>query len=158
VELGHVAILRRSEKIAPTSAKFSNERKNVSERDLKRIFARRGRALVLVLAIGIGGVAWSGCGDDGDDTSSQIEQNINEGVEEAQDAVEEGVTEAQESLDDTNGETKKELEEARDDVEEGFEEGGDKAQKGIEEGKDKAEEGIEEGKKEAEEGIEEAQK
>jgi len=147
VELGHVAILRGSEKIAPT-VRISNERKNVSNGDLKRIFARRSKALIVVLAVGVGGVAWSGCGSDDDDTSSQIEQNINEGVDEAQDAVEEGVDEAQESFDEnTDGETKKDLEDARDDVEEGFEEGKDKAEKGIEEGKSEAEEGIDEAQK-----------
>jgi len=94
----------------------------------------------------LGGVAWAGCGGDGDDSSS-IEQNINEGVEEAQDAVEEGIDEAEDSIADTNGETQEQLEQAGEDAGEGLENGKDEAQKGIEEGQAEVEKGVEDAEK-----------
>ena len=65
--------------------------------ELKRVIARRGRALVVVLAVGVAGVAWAGCGSDSstDESSSQLERTSTEGIEEATEAVEKGVNESE---------------------------------------------------------------
>jgi vacuolar-type H+-ATPase subunit H len=126
----------------------------VPDGDWKRIFAGRWKAILAVLAIGVTGVAWTGCGD-GDETGS-IQENIESGVTDAEDAVEEGVDEAQDAIDDADVPDEKELEEAREDAEEGLEKGGDEAREGIEEGADEAQQGIEDGKDEVQKGVDEA--
>jgi hypothetical protein len=139
----------RGAKIAGIQCDFSNERRNVSEGDLKRVVARRGRALIVVLAIGVTGVAWAGCGGDSntDESSSKIEQNITEGFEEAQGQVEQGVNEAKKTLEGTNTKTKKQIEKAGDEVQQGLENGKKEVEKGLEGGKDEAQKGIEEAEK-----------
>jgi len=129
------------------TAQISNEGANVPEEDLKKIVARRGKAIVALLAVGVAGVAWVGCGSDGDESSSKLEQSINEGVDEAQQELEKGVDEAQESLEGTDGKTKKQIEKSQKDIEEGFEKGKAEAEKGLERGKAEAEKGIEEAEK-----------
>jgi ElaB/YqjD/DUF883 family membrane-anchored ribosome-binding protein len=135
--------------IAVVRSEFPNEGANVPYGEWKRFIARRGKALLVVLAVGAAGVAWAGCGGDSgtDESSSQLEQNITEGVEEAQDAVERGVNEAKESLKGTSDKTKKQLEKAEEEV-----------KKGLEKGKQEVEKGLESGKAEAQKGVEEAEK
>jgi ElaB/YqjD/DUF883 family membrane-anchored ribosome-binding protein len=135
--------------IAVVRSEFPNEGANVPYGEWKRFIARRGKALLVVLAVGAAGVAWAGCGGDSgtDESSSQLEQNITEGVEEAQDAVERGVNEAKESLKGTSDKTKKQLEKAEEEV-----------KKGLEKGKQEVEKGLEGGKAEAQKGVEEAEK
>ena len=149
VELGHVAILCGSEMIAGVQSEISNEGANVPEGELKRVIARRGKALVVVLAVGAAGVAWAGCGSDSnsDESSSKLEQNITEGINEAQDAVEKGVNEAKESLKGTSKKTKKQLEKAEEEVKKGLEKGQKEVEKGLEGGKAQAQKGVEEAEK-----------
>jgi uncharacterized protein HemX len=104
----------------------------VSDGGLKRAAVRRGWAVLAVLAIGVGGVAWSGCGSDSDSTKS-IEQRIEKGVEEAEKGVKKGLNEAKKGL-------------------------GDEARKKVNEAQKEAEKGIEKGKEEAKKSIEEAEK
>jgi ElaB/YqjD/DUF883 family membrane-anchored ribosome-binding protein len=135
--------------IAGVQSEFPNEGANVPDAEWKRIIARRGKALLVVLAVGVAGAAWAGCGGDSstDESSSKLEQNITEGVEEAQDAVERGVEEAKESLKGTSDKTKRQLEKAEEEV-----------KKGLEKGKKEVEKGLEGGKAEAQKGVEEAEK
>jgi hypothetical protein len=128
---------------------FLNRGGKVPDGDSKRMIARRGKTIVALLAVGVAGVAWTGCGGGSstDESSSKIEQNITEGVQEAQDALENGVNEAKESLKGAHTKNKKQLEKAEEEV-----------KKGLEKGKEAAEKGLEKGKAEAEKGIEEAQK
>lgn len=111
----------------------------MSEQGLKRSARpRRLPAILVALAIGAAGVAWAGCGDDnegGGADAGEIQNQIEQGVEEATEGVEKGVEEAQQ----------------------GVEEGGDQAREGIEKGKEEAEQGIEKGKEEAQKGIEEGE-
>jgi ElaB/YqjD/DUF883 family membrane-anchored ribosome-binding protein len=135
--------------IAIVQSEISNEGANVADGEWKRVIARRGRALLVVIAVGAAGAVWAGCGGDSGtgESSSQLEQNITEGVEEAQDAVEKGVNEAKESLKGTSNKTKKQLEKAEEEV-----------KKGLEKGKKEVEKGLEGGKAEAQKGVEEAEK
>lgn len=135
--------------IARVQSEFSNEGANVPDGEWKTVIARRGKALVVVLAVGVAGAAWAGCGGDSstDENSSQLEQNITEGVEEAQDAVERGVEEAKESLKGTSDKTKKQLEKAEEEVKQGLEKGKKEVEKGLEGGKAEAQKGIEEAEK-----------
>lgn len=110
----------------------------MSDEGLKRSGRRRLPAILVALTIGVAGVAWAGCGDDDNGNGAdagEIQNQIEEGVQEATEGVEKG------------------LEEAR----QGVEEGGDQAREGIEKGKEEAEEGVEKGKEEAEKGIEEGE-
>lgn len=111
----------------------------MSEQGLKRMRGRRVHALLAVLAIGVAGIAWAGCGDDDSGETvdaGEIQNQIEEGVDEATDGVEKGIEEAQQ----------------------GVEEGNEQAREGIEKGKEEAEKGIEKGKEEAQKGIEEGEK
>jgi hypothetical protein len=89
----------------------------VSDESLKRKIARRGPALAAALAIGVAGVGWAGCGDDDDGTTNGVQDQIEQGAEDAREGIEEGA------------------EDAREGIEEGF----DDAREGIEEGADEAE-------------------
>jgi ElaB/YqjD/DUF883 family membrane-anchored ribosome-binding protein len=135
--------------IAGVQSEFSNEGANVPDGEWKRVIARRGKALVVVLAVGVAGVAWAGCGGDSttDESSSKLEQNITEGIEEAQESVEKGVNEAKESLQGTGKKTKKQLEKAEEEVKKGLEKGQKEVEKGLEGGKAEAQKGIEEAEK-----------
>jgi ElaB/YqjD/DUF883 family membrane-anchored ribosome-binding protein len=154
VEGRHAAILRpvgrafgAGAKIASSSENFNRGGK-VPDGELKRIVSRRGKTLVVMLAVGVAGVAWAGCGSSSsDESSSKIQQNITEGVNEAQDALENGVNEAKESLKGTNAKNKKQLEKAKEEAMKGLEKGKEEAQKGIEKGKEEAQKGIEEAEK-----------
>lgn len=111
----------------------------MSEEGLKRSGRRRAPAILVALTIGVAGVAWAGCGDDNENgggaDAGEIQNQIEQGVQEATEGVEKG------------------LEEAR----QGVEEGEDQAREGIEKGKEEAEEGVEKGKEEAQKGIEEGE-
>jgi hypothetical protein len=110
----------------------------MSEEGLKRSGRRRLPAILVALTIGVAGVAWAGCGDDdenGGADAGEVQNQIEQGVEEATEGVEKG------------------LEEAR----QGAEEGEDRAREGVEKGKEEAEEGVEKGKEEAQKGIEEGE-
>ena len=93
-------------------------------------------ALVACLAIALGGLAWAGCGGSNDETSSSIEQSVQEGINEAEEGLEEGVKEAEKQLKE-NPKAKKKLEEAREEAEKGIEKGKAEAEKGIEEAKER---------------------
>jgi hypothetical protein len=120
-----------------------NEGVKLPDGEWRRNIAGRWKAILAVLAIGAAGVAWTGCGDDDNDTSSKIQENIEQGVTEAEGAIEDGVDEAQDALDNVDDQNKKDLEEAKEDVEEGLEKGKDEAQEGIEKGSDEVQKGIE---------------
>lgn len=107
---------------------------NVSDRDSKSR-AQYLRAGAVVLAIGVGGIAWAGCGDDDNGNASDAQQRIEKGFQEARQGVEEGVKEAKK----------------------GIERGTEGAREGINKGKEEAESGVNKAKEEAEEGFEEAQ-
>ena len=98
----------------------------MSDGALKR--RRRAWPALAVLAIGIVGVAWSGCGGGDDNTTGPAQEGVEKGLEEAKQGVEKGKEEA----------------------EKGVEKGQKEAEKGIEKGKEEAEKGIEKGKEEAE--------
>ncbi len=108
------------------------------------------------LAIGAvlaGGFVWSGCGSSksSSDTTSQestgnVQEQIEEGVKKAEKGVEEGTESAQKGLE----KAKKELQGSKGSAKKGIEEGVEKAEKGIEEGKAQAEKGVEEAKSYAE--------
>jgi hypothetical protein len=112
----------------------------MSEEGMKRSWVRRRLPAVLVaLALGVAGVAWAGCGDDGNDETvdtEEIKQRFKKAIEEAKAGAQEGGEKARE----------------------GVEKGAEEAKKGIEEGTEEAEKGIEKGKEEAQKGIEEGEK
>ena len=112
---------------------------DVSNRELKGMPARRrGVAFAACLAIGVTGVAWSGCGGSSDETKS-VEGRFEKGLEEAKKGVEKGVEEAKKGLKGSGAEARKSLEKAK-----------EEAQKGIEKGKEEAKKGVEEAEKQAE--------
>lgn len=102
----------------------------MSEGALKR--GRRAWPALAVLAIGVAGVAWSGCGGGSDTTTGPAQEGIEKGLEEAKQGVEKGKKEAEEGIEKAKEEAEK---------------GGEEAQKGIEKGKEEAEKGIEEGER-----------
>ena len=99
----------------------------MSEEDLKQKRARRAPALLVALSIGVAGVAWAGCGDDGE-SGGEAQQGIEKGTEEAEKGIEKGTEEAEKGI-------KKGTEEAKQGIEKGTEE----AKKGIEKGTEEAE-------------------
>lgn len=101
----------------------------MSEKRLKRTGASRGGAVLAVLAIGVGGVAWSGCGGDSENTNS-VEQSIEKGVEKAENGIKKGLNEAKKGLSE---EARNKVNKAQEEAEKGIEKGKEKAQKGIEE-------------------------
>ena len=101
----------------------------MSDEGLKRRSAGRGWALLAALAIGVGGVAWSGCGSDSGSTKS-IEQRIEKGVEEGEKGVKKGLNEAKKGLGD---EARKKVDKVQKEAEKGIEKGKEEAQKGVEE-------------------------
>jgi uncharacterized protein HemX len=113
---------------------------DVSSRDLRRAKGRRGWAVLAALAIGLGGVAGSGCGDD--DSANEAQERIERGVEEAKQGIEKGRQEAEQGL-----------KEAR----QGVKDGGEEVRKGFEKAEEEAKEGIEKGTEEAEAALEEAE-
>ena len=79
---------------------------------------RRGKAIVALFAVGVAGVAWTGCGSSSSDRRKQLEDRTEHhrrrpGIE---DALENGVNEAKESLKGAHGKNKKQLEKAEEEV------------------------------------------
>jgi hypothetical protein len=111
---------------------------DVFQQDVRGRRFRRAGATVAAMVIGIFGVAWSGCGDDGDDTTG-AQESIERGVEEAKQGVEKGAKEVEQGLSNAKEEARK-----------GIEKGAEEAEKGIEKGAEEAEKGIEKGQEEAE--------
>jgi predicted transcriptional regulator len=110
--------------------------------------------LLAVIAIGAGGIVWSGCGSSDSDSSSVREQaaeQVEQGTKKAEEAVEEGTEKAEKGLEEAkqeveknlDGKTEKKVEEARKKAEKGIEEGQAQAEKGVEEAKEQAEKYLE---------------
>lgn len=100
----------------------------MAEEGLKQPGARRAKAVLAALTIGVTAVAWAGCGDDEDGAvGGEAQERIEKGIDEGKQGVEGGVEEA----------------------EEGLEKGKDEVSKGIDKAQEEAEEGIEEAEKQA---------
>jgi vacuolar-type H+-ATPase subunit H len=112
---------------------------------------RRGVATACVVAIGVAGVAWSGCGGSSSDSTKSVEQRFEKGLEEAKKGVEKGVEEAQKGLKSGKGEASKGIEKAKEEASKGLEKAKEEAQKGLEKGKEEAKKGVEEAEKYQEE-------
>lgn len=98
----------------------------------------RGRlwAALAALAIMLGGVAWTGCGDDeGGNDEQQVERTAEDAQSEGEGAAEDAQAEGEEAIDDAQ----KQAEEAREDAEKRLEE----ATQGGEEGLEEAQEELE---------------
>jgi flagellar hook-basal body complex protein FliE len=103
----------------------------VSEVSKRGKLARRGGAAVACLAIGLAGVAWSGCGGSGD--ASSVEEKIQTGLNEAEEGVEKGFEEANKSLGEKNNKAKETLEKAEEATKEGIKKGKEKTKEVTEE-------------------------
>jgi hypothetical protein len=77
----------------------------VKDGDLKARLARRGSIGLTCLAIGVAGVAWSGCGGSG--SAKSIEEKAQSGITEVEQSVEKGFEEAKEQV---KGKSKKQTE------------------------------------------------
>jgi vacuolar-type H+-ATPase subunit H len=150
VQLGHASILGgdllavrpcECEDRVNCTPLHEREESNVSDGALRR--RRRAWPLLAVLAIGVAGVAWSGCGGGNDSSTGAAQEGIENGLEEAKQGVEKGKEEAEKGIETAKEEAEK---------------GNQAAQKGIEKGKEEAEKGVEKGKEEAEKGIREAER
>lgn len=110
----------------------------MSEVTKKGILARRGSAALACLAIGIAGVAWSGCGSSGD--AKSVEEKVQTGINEAEKNVEKGFEEANKNLDKKNKKAKETLEKAEEATKEGLKKGKETAKEVTEEVEKKQEE------------------
>ena len=65
--------------------------------DLKRHSGRNAATAAAVLALGLSGAAWSGCGgdDSGDGSSDQAQEAVNQATEKAQDKANKAVNKGQ---------------------------------------------------------------
>lgn len=89
--------------------------------DLKARLARRGSIGLACLAVGIAGVAWSGCGGSGDAKST--EEKVQSGLDEAGTTIEKGFEEAHKQLNGKNKKTNEALEAAEKATKEGLQKG-----------------------------------
>lgn len=94
----------------------------MSEVIKKGIFARRSfGAAVACLAIGVGGIAWSGCGGNGE--AKSVEEKVQTGLNEAEKKVEKGFEEANKGLNKKNKKAQETLEKAEEATKEGLKKG-----------------------------------
>ena len=92
---------------------------------VKWVGAGRAKAVILVLAVGLAGAVWAGCGSDStSDSVNSIQEQLEEKADEAQG----------------------ELEKSGEQVKEGLEKGSEEAKKGVEEGGSSAKNGIQQAK------------
>ena len=103
----------------------------MSDGKLKAGLARRRGVVAASVAIGLAGVAWSGCGSS--DSTKSIEQRAEKGLEEAKKGVEKGVEEARSGLKKSEKQARKSLEKAKEEAQKGIEKGKEEAKKGVEE-------------------------
>jgi hypothetical protein len=103
----------------------------VSEVTKKGFLARRGAATVACLAIGVAGIAWSGCGGSGE--AKSVEEKVQSGINEAEKGVEKGFEEANKSLGEKNKKAKETLEKAEEATKEGLKKGKEKTKEVTEE-------------------------
>jgi hypothetical protein len=106
---------------------------DVSEGKLKEsVVGRRVAVVAAALAVGLAGVAWSGCGSSTDTES--IENRIETSLNEVEKGAEKGLKEAEKGL-EKNKEAKKSFEKAKEATQEGIEKGKEEAAKAAEEAK-----------------------
>lgn len=93
--------------------------------------ARRSLAVLACLAVGVAGVAWSGCGSSGD--AKSVEEKVQTGINEAEKQVEKGFEEAQKQVNNKNSKTSEALEQAEKATKEGLQKGKETAKSVTEE-------------------------
>lgn len=103
---------------------------------LNRTGRRIATALLAGLAISLASLGWSGCGGSSEKSTSSVQEEVSQGIEEAQHGIERGVEQAKESLKE-NPKAEKRLEEARKEAEKGIEQGKAEAEKGLEEARER---------------------
>jgi hypothetical protein len=97
-----------------------------------RGFARRGGVVLMAsLAIGFAGIAWSGCGGNGD--AKSVEEKVQSGLNEAETSVEKGFEEAKKGLSKKNKAASEEIEQAEKATKEGIAKGKETAKSVTEE-------------------------
>ncbi len=104
----------------------------MSEQELGSRLTRRTTVAIACLALGLAGVAWSGCGGSSSNTTKSAEEKIDKGLEEVKKGVNRGVEEAKQGL-KKNSEARKHLENAQEEVKKGLEKGKEEAHKAVEE-------------------------
>jgi gas vesicle protein len=104
----------------------------VADESVKR---NRLWAVLAALAIALGGIAWTGCGDDNKNDGEQVERGAEDAQTEGEGAAEDAQSEGEEALDDAQ----KQAEEA-----------GDEAQGRLDDAKNEAEDKLDEATEEAE--------
>ena len=138
-------------------SRSQREERRLSVDLLKWKGAARARTVVLVLAVGLAGAAWAGCGsNESTDTINSIQEELEEKADEAQQEIEKGGEKAKEGLKKGSEELKQGLKEGGETTKQGVKKAKEEAEKAIEEGAEQAEQGIEKAKKQAEKGLEEA--
>ncbi len=99
--------------------------------ELKLRFARRGGVVVACLALGLAGVAWSGCGSNGD--AKSVEEKVQSGLNEAEKQSEKAFEEAKKGLGKKNKAANETIEKAEKATQEGIEKGKETAKSVTEE-------------------------
>jgi flagellar hook-basal body complex protein FliE len=100
-------------------------------RELKPRLARRGGVVVACLAVGLAGVAWSGCGSSGN--AKSVEEKVQTGLNEAEKSAEKGFEEAQKGLNKKNKTANETLKKAEEATKEGLKKGKETAKHVTEE-------------------------
>lgn len=102
------------------------------ERSKKGILARRSvGAAAACLVIGVAGVAWSGCGGNGE--AKSVEEKVQTGLNEAGKKTEKAFEEANKNLGEKNKKAKETLEKAEEATKEGIKKGKETAKSVTEE-------------------------
>jgi hypothetical protein len=83
------------------------------------------------LAVGLGGVAWSGCGGNGE--AKSVEEKVQSGLTEAENSVEKGFEEAKEQVNGKNKQQNEAIEAAEKATKEGLQKGKETAKSVTEE-------------------------
>jgi hypothetical protein len=103
----------------------------VKDGDLKARLARRGSIGLTCLVIGVAGVAWSGCGGNGN--AKSVEEKVQSGINEAEKKVEKGFEEATKKSNSNNKKTNEALKAAEKATKEGLQKGKETAKSVTEE-------------------------
>ena len=101
-------------------------------RELKPRLMRRGGVVVACLAVGLAGVAWSGCGGNGD--AKSVEEKVQTGLNEGRKADRKGLRRSEEGPQGKKNKAANEtIEKAEEATEEGIEKGKETAKSVTEE-------------------------
>lgn len=99
--------------------------------ELRERLTRRGSVALACLAIGVAGVAWSGCGGNGD--AKSVEEKVQTGLTEAEESVNKGLEEAKKSVNGKNKKANEAIEATEKAAKEGFKKGKETAKSVTEE-------------------------